>query len=100
MYEDLIERLREAAEYVPCIIDRKDAIEAADVIEELRNKVDRAIGFWDSLEIAKAIRELNDAMPNITDPNWQKVHMDMGFYSPIGEVYKDLGFYDEPPKEG
>ena len=36
MCEDLIKRLREAAEYTPCIIDRKDAIEAADAIEELQ----------------------------------------------------------------
>lgn len=41
---------------------------AANAIEELQNKVDRAIGFWDSLEIAKAMREQSDAMPNITDP--------------------------------
>ena len=35
MYDELVKRLREAAEYVPCIMDREDAIKAADAIEEL-----------------------------------------------------------------
>ena len=71
---------------------------AADAIEELADKVDRAIAFWDSKEIAETMRNLNSYLPDITDPEWQKVHMDMGFYSPLGEVYKEMGLYDEPPK--
>lgn len=39
MYEELVRRLREAAEYVPCIMDREDAIKAADAIEELSMKL-------------------------------------------------------------
>lgn len=74
-------------------------LQAADAIEELQDLVNRAIGFWDSAEIAKAIHELNKYMPDITDPEWQKDHMEMGFYSPLGEVYKDMGVYNEPPKE-
>lgn len=35
MYDELVKRLKEAAEYVPCIMDREDAIKAADAIEEL-----------------------------------------------------------------
>lgn len=35
MYDELVKRMREAAEYVPCIMDREDAIKAADAIEEL-----------------------------------------------------------------
>ena len=38
MYEELVKRLREAAEYVPCIMKREDAINAADAIEELSLK--------------------------------------------------------------
>ncbi len=39
MYEELVERLREAAEWVPCIMDRAVAIKAADAIEELANRM-------------------------------------------------------------
>lgn len=74
-------------------------IEAADAIEELQDKVDRAICFWDSKEIAEAMRELNSYLPNITDPAWQKAHREMGFISPLADIYEELGVYDEPPKE-
>lgn len=40
MYDELIKRLREAAEYIPCIMDREDAIKAADAIEELQAQID------------------------------------------------------------
>ena len=42
MYDELVKRLREVAEYVPCIMDREcaeDAIKAADAIEELKKAV-------------------------------------------------------------
>lgn len=32
-----------------------------------------------------------EMLRDISDPEWQKAHMDMGFYSPIGELYKELG---------
>lgn len=38
-YDELIKRMRECAEYVPCIMDREDAIKAADAIEELSKRV-------------------------------------------------------------
>lgn len=37
--DELVKRLREAAEYVPCIVDREDAIKAADAIAELQKAV-------------------------------------------------------------
>lgn len=109
MYDELIKRLRNCAtQAAPCktcdmIYDGScsDTLmkQAADAIEELQDKVNRAIGFWDSAEIAEVMRDLDKYLPDISDPEWQKYHMDMGFYSPIGEVYKDMGLYDEPPKE-
>ena len=36
------------------------------------------------------------------DPDWQKAHREMGFLSPLADVYEALGFYDEtedgPPR--
>jgi hypothetical protein len=43
MYDELVKRLREAAEYVPCIMDREDAIKAADAIEKLSKRVGESI---------------------------------------------------------
>ena len=105
MYEELIDALRRLSDW--SIMDFEDNLsyanqivgEAADAIEELKDLVARAIGFWDSLETVNALRSLNSYMPDITDPEWQKAHMEMGFYSPIGEVYKEMGVYDEPPDE-
>ena len=46
MYDELVKRLREAAKYVPCIMDREDAIKAADAIEELSAKATpKRVGF-------------------------------------------------------
>ena len=42
MYDELIKRLREAAVYEPCIMEREDAILAADAIEELSKSIDDA----------------------------------------------------------
>ena len=103
MYEKLVKRLREMPIDMRCAKVMK---EAADAIEELlqktqqlEDKLSLAIGFWDA-EQAELIRKLSQFQTDISDPAWQKAHMEMGFYSPLGEVYKELGVYDEePPKE-
>ncbi len=43
MYEELVKRLREAAEWVPCIMDRAVAIKAADAIEELQKVANKLL---------------------------------------------------------
>lgn len=43
MYDELVKRLREAEQYVPCIISREDAGQAADAIEELSAKYKKAL---------------------------------------------------------
>ena len=113
MYEELVKRLREwANSFCGCCkhADKKQKAcddctavygslwEAADAIEELQDKVNRAVRFYDSVETAEFMRGLNECLPNILDPAWQKAHMEMGFYSPVGEVYKAIGIYDEPPE--
>lgn len=109
MYEDLVRALR-AAYARPCSDLECPGSgecptagclfrEAADAIEELNDKANRAIGFWDSAELAEAMRNINKYLPDISDPEWQRAHMEMGFYSPLGEIYEELGVYDNPPKE-
>ena len=48
---------------------------------------------------SKNREERNDVLPpdhdRVYDPEWQKAHMEMGFYSPIGELYKALGLIDD-----
>lgn len=90
-YAELIAALREAPDDWP---DKELHFKAANAIEDLQDKVDRAIGFWNTKEDAEFSRRLNKLLPDITSPEWQKAHMDMGFYSPLGEIYKETGLYD------
>lgn len=39
--------------------------------------------------------EIDALMARALTPEWQKAHMDMGFISPLGELYKALGVYDD-----
>lgn len=73
--------------------------EAADAIEELSDLVFRAIGFWDTAETAAAVREISSYLPDVTDPEWQRMHKAMGFCSPLADVYEMLGVYDDPESE-
>lgn len=50
MYDKLVKRLREYAEYFPCIMDREDAIKAADVIEELVRKEKFHTFLWNTIQ--------------------------------------------------
>lgn len=65
--------------------------QAADAIETLQDKVDMAIGFWDSKKTAEIMKQLNKYLPDTTDPEWQREHKAMGFYSPIADLYEELG---------
>ena len=76
-------------------VTRNDVRELLKEVTELRDKVGRAIAFWDSKELADAMRSLNACLPDISDPEWQKAHKAMGFYSPLAEVYEELGIGEE-----
>lgn len=39
---------------------------------------------------------MDDLTQRILDPEWQRQHREMGFLSPIADLYESLGLYDEP----
>ena len=99
-YEELVSDLRKNVK-IYCLCGEKDAVittlmkDAADAIEDLQSMVNRAIGFWDSEELAQELRSLNSFMPDVCDPAWQKAHKEMGFLSPLADIYEMMGVYDE-----
>lgn len=38
---------------------------------------------------------MDDLYRRALDPEWQRVHKQMGFSSPLADLYEALGFYDE-----
>ena len=49
----------------------------------------------DDCPLTEQKNEIDELMARALTPEWQKAHMDMGFLSPLGEVYKALGVYDD-----
>ena len=103
-YKELVEALRKRIEIYGLCGDGNSKIalllgECADAIEDLQSRVNRAIGFWDSEESANAMRSLSSFLPNIADPAWQKAHKEMGFASPLADVYEMLGVYGTEEQE-
>ena len=68
--------------------------ESADTLDELRSLVVRSLGFYQSEEDAIKIREIGKSMEDLCirarDPEWQKVHKQMGFMSPLADIYEEL----------
>ena len=73
--------------------------ESADTLDELRSLVVRSLGFYQSEEDARAIHDicnndafkgLNELFERVRDPEWQKVHKQMGFMSPLADIYEEL----------
>ena len=99
-YKGLVETLRKRVEIYGLCGDSNAPIakllsESADAIEDLQSMLNRAIGFWDSEELAQEMRSLNSFMPDVCDPAWQKAHKEMGFLSPLADIYEMMGVYDE-----
>jgi len=106
MYDELVKRLREAAEYVPCIMDREDAIKAADAIEKLSKPK------W--IPVTERLPERGQDV--LVMVHWRDYPEDMMCYGrkyktrwylwngELGEIYKGFDIthwmpLPEPPKE-
>lgn len=42
---------------------------------------------------------MDDLYSRMLDPEWQRQHKQMGFISPLADLYEALGFYDEEDPE-
>ena len=108
-YTDLVKSLRRCAMAARCRGCKYHAMrgdkdrdchelllsEAADAIDKLADKVDRAVAFCDSPELAGIMRQQNEwLISRATDLEWQKAHAEMGFYSPLYDAINALGAAD------
>lgn len=52
-----------------------------------------------AIPAAITLPDLSNIQVYPLDPDWQKAHREMGFLSPLADVYEALGFYDETEED-
>ena len=90
------------------LIDREDALnvlcDACGNVACPAGRIPRC-SFYEKMQAIPAaltIPDLSGLPVYPLDPDWHKAHREMGFLSPLADVYEALGFYDEtedgPPR--